>query len=763
MKNKGKLYKRIVTGMLCFAMLFTIVFSYVDVKADVDDTITVTVNVYDYNQVSDSSFYKQDVDVSTMLMPSSSTDEEIIEAVKAKLPQGKNLSDTIAFKEWDVKISGTSSTYNGTEQTIIGKRVSVYPTYVDNSSWYLFRINVVYVAKSSHTPSAWSITEEGYYAEECNGVIIKNQLSDTISNDDITTEVNKVFNDKIISGAAFKGWTVESNNGSSATVKTEYNNVFNTLSIKYAGKYDGYDGMHSIYDTYMSDDEPADNDIANHIKDLNLIHLTDCKGWECKSQNDGSLNRADKKRNHELLSCLNYVYAEAQYDSYPCVVRYICVDKEGNTYSKMVKDYDELYPADMTINQLLDIIKQDEKINADADFKVEINAYDAAVSVDENISSFNKKCGDLTIKELALEWGDGVRKISFYGIYTDKTLSIVYYPTISNDNKINTSPGMLEYISDVTNTVDEIVSYLQSINYMHSFEEYKAIDSKITGFECTVSDTSIAGIAGKCWTITCSYSDNGNSSQNDTTNSSGSTPSTPAGGSGASSGGSSGGSFGGGGGTSGGSDAKPDDGNKPDNSDSAPDEDNEMPDDSNTLPDTPQSDNILSIDENTGEATVKDAVMGGDAKIPVSVTQEGELYRMYDPNRGEHFYTKNAEEAAHLASIGWTHEADSDFTVISAAEEFAVPVYRVYNPNGGGMHFYTENAAEALNLRANGWNYEGISHYVYDKDSDVGTVQYRLYNPNSTIGEHNWTTNINEYNMLKNVGWVDEGICWKIK
>ena len=165
-------------------------------------------------------------------------------------------------------------------------------------------------------------------------------------------------------------------------------------------------------------------------------------------------------------------------------------------------------------------------------------------------------------------------------------------------------------------------------------------------------------------------------------------------------------------------------------------------------------------DEDTVE--VYDAVTGGTSEVPVSTVTAGTVYRMYDKNRGEHFYTKSETEMNQLVSLGWVHESGSDFNVIAADEEYAIPVYRLYNSNDGGMHFYTSNAEEVKELITAGWNYEGISFYVYPNDSSKGTSQYRLYNPNSTNGEHNWTTDIAERNDLIAAGWQDEDICWKI-
>ncbi|MCR4611566.1 MAG: chitobiase/beta-hexosaminidase C-terminal domain-containing protein [Lachnospiraceae bacterium] len=174
------------------------------------------------------------------------------------------------------------------------------------------------------------------------------------------------------------------------------------------------------------------------------------------------------------------------------------------------------------------------------------------------------------------------------------------------------------------------------------------------------------------------------------------------------------------------------------------------------------SDNVISVDTAKGIAYVKDGVTGTAAAVPLEYITEGKVYRMYDSRRGEHFYTKNSGEAASLMAIGWDHEENADFTVASAYNVDAIPVYRLYNENNGGMHFYTENAAEARLISGQGWIYEGISHYVYNKTSTKGSPQYRLYNPGSSNGEHNWTADMGEYNMLVGLGWKDEGLCWRV-
>ena len=172
----------------------------------------------------------------------------------------------------------------------------------------------------------------------------------------------------------------------------------------------------------------------------------------------------------------------------------------------------------------------------------------------------------------------------------------------------------------------------------------------------------------------------------------------------------------------------------------------------------------LDPDGNVGSDynSPKDDVSGGTTEIPLYIITEGLTYRMYNPNSGEHFYTKNPDEVEDLINLGWRHESGSEFTVVSATEEDATPVYRLYNPNCGGMHFYTTDAEEAKYLKSICWNYEGISHYVYKATSTKGTPQHRLYNPNSPSAEHLWASDEAEVDMLINAGWIYEGICWRI-
>ena len=128
------------------------------------------------------------------------------------------------------------------------------------------------------------------------------------------------------------------------------------------------------------------------------------------------------------------------------------------------------------------------------------------------------------------------------------------------------------------------------------------------------------------------------------------------------------------------------------------------------------------------------------------------MYRVYNPNSGEHFYTANESEKNNLVSLGWHDEGIGWFAPFSSN----TPVYRLYNANAGDHH-YTASADERDTLIKAGWKYEGIGWYSDDSKS---IALYRQYNPNAKAGAHNYTTSKNENDNLVNVGWRAEGIGW---
>ena len=149
----------------------------------------------------------------------------------------------------------------------------------------------------------------------------------------------------------------------------------------------------------------------------------------------------------------------------------------------------------------------------------------------------------------------------------------------------------------------------------------------------------------------------------------------------------------------------------------------------------------------------------GYGDFPEEALYNGLVHRMYNPNSGEHFYTKSVSERDDLIAVGWNYEEDSCFTTPGAGEN-TFPIYRLYNPNGD-EHHYTIDREEAVKIKNAGWSFEGVSFYAYEKGSENGVPMYREYNPND--GHHNYTTDKREHDYVVSVGWHDEDIAWNVK
>ena len=165
------------------------------------------------------------------------------------------------------------------------------------------------------------------------------------------------------------------------------------------------------------------------------------------------------------------------------------------------------------------------------------------------------------------------------------------------------------------------------------------------------------------------------------------------------------------------------------------------------IPSTSSSGYPVSTNESVAKAVLFEVTFNGTQKA-----ETVEMFRLYNPNSGEHFYTASSYEAGSLVKVGWRYEG----TGWTAPKTSKTPVYRLYNPNAGDHH-YTTSAAERDMLVKAGWNDEGIGWY----SDDAQTVPvYREYNPNAKAGAHNFTTNKAEDEMLANAGWNQEGIAW---
>ncbi len=168
------------------------------------------------------------------------------------------------------------------------------------------------------------------------------------------------------------------------------------------------------------------------------------------------------------------------------------------------------------------------------------------------------------------------------------------------------------------------------------------------------------------------------------------------------------------------------------------------------------SSTVSSMDTASDVASVPAEPEGPKTKgtsADINAVGSVKMYRMYNPNSGEHFYTSNENEVKRIRDAGWTFESIGWI----APEKSNVPVYRLYNPNAGDHH-YTIDVNEKNNLVSKGWKDEGIGWYSAG-DAD-GIPLLRQYNPNAKTGAHNFTTSAEEDQRLVKLGWKHEGIGW---
>jgi hypothetical protein len=110
----------------------------------------------------------------------------------------------------------------------------------------------------------------------------------------------------------------------------------------------------------------------------------------------------------------------------------------------------------------------------------------------------------------------------------------------------------------------------------------------------------------------------------------------------------------------------------------------------------------LTSDNFAGEPTVE--------SFTYSVNSQP-LYRLYNPNSGEHLWTMDKNEYDSLGMIGWKKESIAGYLFQSQVAG-SDPLYRLYNHNDGNHH-WTMDIVERDSLAKDGWKYEGIAGYVF--------------------------------------------------
>ncbi|MGX7010571.1 hypothetical protein [Lactococcus cremoris] len=149
------------------------------------------------------------------------------------------------------------------------------------------------------------------------------------------------------------------------------------------------------------------------------------------------------------------------------------------------------------------------------------------------------------------------------------------------------------------------------------------------------------------------------------------------------------------------------------------------------------------------------AFIGASLLIGGVAHADTNVYRLYNHNTGEHFYTTSGTEKNANVSAGWTYEGIGWVAPTTSSS----PVYRVYNPNPmGGDHYYTKSKYEAQSLVNKGWKWDNNGKAVFY--SGGSQAVYVAYNPNAQSGAHNYTESSFEQNSLLNTGWKYGAVAW---
>ena len=135
------------------------------------------------------------------------------------------------------------------------------------------------------------------------------------------------------------------------------------------------------------------------------------------------------------------------------------------------------------------------------------------------------------------------------------------------------------------------------------------------------------------------------------------------------------------------------------------------------------------------------------------------LYRVYNPNNGDHYFTTDKNEYEALVAMGWQAEGvryqvvninvnvTDDDANKDRLHAFGTEIWSVYNPNTG-EHLLTEEG-EADALAQVGWIKEDPKFYTVQNGSESVV---RVYNPN-TNGPAHLYTDASEANGLAKIGW----------
>lgn len=144
--------------------------------------------------------------------------------------------------------------------------------------------------------------------------------------------------------------------------------------------------------------------------------------------------------------------------------------------------------------------------------------------------------------------------------------------------------------------------------------------------------------------------------------------------------------------------------------------------------DEPASNKAAAATTTTQPKVAEAAPKAAAAAAPKAATKAAPaqtiaIYRVNNPNSGEHLHTMNVHEKNYLVKLGWRYEGISMRVPLTGRQ-----LFRIYNPNSG-EHFFTLDAKERDNLKRVGWRNEGISWYTLGGAEPIAPVERTLNVP----------------------------------
>ena len=126
-----------------------------------------------------------------------------------------------------------------------------------------------------------------------------------------------------------------------------------------------------------------------------------------------------------------------------------------------------------------------------------------------------------------------------------------------------------------------------------------------------------------------------------------------------------------------------------------------------------------------------------------SVSSEG-IYRLYNPSTGEHLYTSDGLEIAHLVNDeNWEEDFNGNPAFYAADDDLdpdAITINRFFNPAGTGVsaHIFSVDPAEIADLVSKGYEKEnGFGGYPldYEPEEPVEELTVSINNPTPKVGD----------------------------